>query len=160
MAVLKSQFIEAGCAVTFLDELSFEIVHPQYPVMTHVRPTPHYLQLATVLHVQGQGFLPNLTSKLHRFLSRANLRSSLVKFTDGTQDFGRREEGWNVLGTAKLITGREGLRYESCSLANLITVWCQDISRCIAGEKRFLIHAMLLPPGEDSIRLSKTDHCV
>ena len=143
LALLKSRFAEAGCNVTEVDGTNFQIIHPQYPVATHVQPNPFFLQLTTILHVQGQGFRPNSQAKLHTFLAKANSRSHIVKFTDGSGDFGSPDEGWSVAATAKLITGAEGLNYDVTALGNLVTLWTQDIATCVAKESEFKVVAMI-----------------
>jgi hypothetical protein len=140
--LLKSRFVEAGCKVADLDGSNFEIVPAIYPVATHVRPTPSYLQLVTVLYVQGQGFRPNSSSKLLNFLSSTNSRATLAKFTDGTKIYGRRYEGWNVAVTANLIAPRDGLDFDVGALKNLILLWSEDIGNCV-NQYEFLVQAMM-----------------
>jgi len=140
---LKSRFTEAGCTVTDIDDSAFQIVHSQSPVMTHVLPTPYYLQLSTVLFVRGQGFRPNASGKLLVFLANANSRADLAKFTDGTDDFGSLDEGWKVAVTAKLVTGRTGMDYDAEALENIVTLWNQDIANCLVHEKDFKVRAMM-----------------
>lgn len=59
MGALKCAFAELECAVTDLNDETFEISAKQYPVATHVYSTSYFLQLSTVIIARPKGlFIP------------------------------------------------------------------------------------------------------
>jgi hypothetical protein len=60
---LKSRFCAAECEITDIDDTSFEIVHRDLPVRTHVFVNPYYVQLATYIYASQEGSAPNSRNK-------------------------------------------------------------------------------------------------
>jgi hypothetical protein len=143
LSTIRALFAATGCEVVDTGDSGFQITPVDYPVKTLVVVTPFYLELVTVLVVYGEGFRPNASSKLHAFLSAANSRTNLVRFTDGTPDLGRVEQGWKVAATLRYVTGSEGFNYDSSAIKNLLLLWQQDIATCVAEPGKFKVHAMI-----------------
>src|SRR6476646_6068058 len=68
---LKSRFNDAECAVTPLDDSTFEVVSDDFPVRTHVYATPYYLQLTTSVLAKPEQAVP--IEKVREFLCAINL---------------------------------------------------------------------------------------
>ncbi len=140
---LKSRFRAAGCAVTDLDDTSFEIVSSEFPVRTHVFATAYYVQLGTFIFASARGFLPGRKRKVHEFLSRINCNAKLVKFTLEAEGRDGRRGGWPIFASVKLVTGVAGGDYDAAALKNLVMLWFQDIAELVESTSDFELHAMM-----------------
>ncbi len=136
-------FEEAGCQIENVCEDSFQIVHPQYPVQTLVYVTEYFVKFSTVVIAVASGWRPQSLSRLNSFLSRSNSKANLVKFIDGREEFGVREEGWNIRASVMLITGAEGYSHDAEALGNVLNIWKQDLAECVLVEDEFTVHLML-----------------
>ena len=128
VAALKWAFRELDCAVTDLNEESFEISHKEYPIATHVYPTVYFLQFSTVLIARPKGFPLRTRTKLYAFLNQANTSAKVGKFTlEGDKpnsDFG----GWMIMASARFVRGVTGSDWDPSALNNCVKLWLQDIA--------------------------------
>ena len=139
---LKSRFVAAECAVTDLDDSTFEVVSDDFPVRTHVYATPYYLQLATNILAKPKQRVP--IERVREFLCAINLKASLVKFTMDKDKPDAQTEAWPILASVKLVTGVAGGDYQASAVKNLFLLWLQDIADLMAEPpKGFEIHPMM-----------------
>ncbi|HXI49896.1 MAG TPA: hypothetical protein VNH84_00260 [Candidatus Saccharimonadales bacterium] len=140
---LKERFRAAGCAVTDLDGLTFEIVGSAFPLRTHVSVNPYYVQLATYIFASPRGFFLARKSKLHEYLSGINRNAKLAKFTLERDAPPTPKGVWPIFASVKLVTGVAGGDYQADALKNLVLLWLQDIAALIAAPGDFELHAMM-----------------
>jgi hypothetical protein len=140
--MLKSRFVAAGCAITDLDNSTFEVVSDDFPVRTHVYATPYYLQLATNILAKPKQRVP--IDRVREFLCAINLKASLVKFTMDTEKPDAQTEAWPILASVKLVTGVAGGDYQASAIKNLLMLWLQNIAELMAEPPDgFEIHPMM-----------------
>lgn len=137
---LKSRFRSTGCTVTDVSKSSFDFSHSDYPLRTLVFVDPHYIEFSTPIAV-----IPSRRSKgsIYRFLSDANSRAKLVKFTLQEDLRDTITTGWPVLASAKLVSGLLRSDYDGEGLKNLAMLWFADISEIVESTKGFELHMIL-----------------
>jgi len=136
---LKSAFREVSRDVSDVDDECFQVIGSDFPLMTLVRSTPFFLELNTVIQMDGQGFNPGSAKRFFPFLNALNQNANLAKLTtDGAED-----GTWTVHAKAMIVSGTEGTEYGAEALSNLLTLWHQDIAGIIATEGSYKITGML-----------------
>ena len=142
MKRLKSVFRAAGCAVTDLDESSFEVVDDEFPIRTHVMANPYYVQLGT--YVLATAEPPATKAKVHEFLCTSNLKAKVVKFTMEADEPDQQTAAWPIFASVKLVTGVPGGDYQPTAVKNLFLLWLQDLAETMAkAPEGFEIHPMM-----------------
>ena len=139
---LKSRFRSAGCTVSDINKSSFDFIHGDFPLRTHVIVDPHYIQFSTPI-AAIQVSARRSDSSIFRFLSDANLKATLVKFTLEKELRDTIQSGWPVLASAKLVSGLVRSDYDGEGLKNLVTLWFADIAEIIESTKDFELHMMI-----------------
>jgi hypothetical protein len=139
---LKARFRAIGCTVKNINRSTFEVVHDDFPVRTHVEANRYYLQLGASILAKPRHAVKK--SKVHEFLCQINLKSKLVKFTMEANKPDKDTASWPFLATVKLITGVAGGDYQPSALKNLLLLWLQDLADLMVNSpKSFEIHPMM-----------------
>ena len=138
---LKSRFQAAGCTVSDVSKSSFDFSHSDFPIGTLVTVDAHYIQFSTVMAVIPA---PSKRSDgaIYKFLSDANDKASLVKFTLDESLYETVTNGWPVLASAKLVSGLIRSDYDGDGLRNLVMLWFADIAEIVASTKGFTLQMM------------------